>query len=106
MNTWKLTDEVRDKIKPIILDYFEKVLSIDECDDVDDLDLTFKGVSPYQLKELLTELGYEETNTDRNGWQFDFWIYMTNKDINSRIRRLIISGCGMSFELKIQINDN
>lgn len=105
MNTWKLTDEIRNKIKPIIIDYFEKVLSIDECDEVEDLDLTFKGISPYQLEELLKEMGYENTEFDSNGWQFDFWVYMTKKDDNSRLRRIIISGCGMSFSLKIQIND-
>lgn len=104
MDTWNLTNEQREKFKPVILEYINKVNNADECESVEKLDLTFKGISSYQLQKLLEELGYKELDFDSNGWQFDFWIKMYNKD-NTRAGRLTISGCGMSFELKLSPTD-
>lgn len=56
----------------------------------------------------MEEFGYKDTNMDRNGWELDFWIYMKradNKTFASTCENLVIAGCGMTFELKIWIDD-
>ena len=113
MNRWLLTDEIREKIKPILVEYFNKVenatveqlenMSNEECG----IDLSGKGINPYQLENLLEEFGYEVNDRDRNGWELDFWIHMKRTDgktFVSGCENLVIAGCGMTFELMIYIN--
>lgn len=102
MNTWKLDDETRNKIKPIVIDSIRKAK---ENDEYTELDLTFEGISPYQLKELVEELGYIEYDSESNGWEMDFWIYFVNKNEHDITRKLNIRGCGMSFKLTLQIGE-
>lgn len=114
MNRWKLTDEIRNKIKPLLAEYLKKVetLTVDIIEIMPNehlgIDLSDKGINPSQLVELLEEFGYEEIDRSDNGWELDFWITMRRKDgkcFESTCEELIINGCGMTFELKIYIKD-
>ena len=110
MNRWILTEETRTKFKPILQQYLEKVenLTDEQVESMSNeelgIDLSCTDINPSQLVDLLEELGYKETNTDDNAW--DFWIYMKRKDgkvFDSACEDLVIAGCGMTFELKIWI---
>ena len=114
MNRWDLTDELREKFKPLLTEYLDKVenLTAEQVEKMSNkelsLDLSDKGINPYQLQKLLEELGYEEDSFDRNGWQLDFWINMKRKDgrhFESYCENLVIAGCGITFELKLYIDD-
>lgn len=114
MNRWKLADELREKFKPLLTEYLNKVenLTVEQIEKMTNeelgLELSDKGINPYQLQILLEELGYEENEFDTNGWQMDFWINMKRKDgkhFESHCENLVIAGCGMTFELKLYIDD-
>lgn len=114
MNRWNLTDEIRENIKPLLIEYFDKVENVtaEQVEHMSNkklgIDLSDKGINPSQLVDLLKEFGYEETDRADNGWQLDFWIYMKRTDgkfFDSGCERLVIKGCGMTFELKIYIED-
>lgn len=114
MNKWHLTDEIRENLKPLLTEYLNKVESV-TAEQVETMtneelgiELTDKGINPTQLVDLLGELGYEETDRDDNGWQMDFWIYLKRTDgkhFESGCEKLVVGGCGMTFELKIYIDD-
>lgn len=113
MNRWIVTDEIREKFKPILKEYFNKVenLAVEQVGRMSNeelgLDLSDKGINPSQLVELLEEFGYEEQDRDDNGWELDFWIYMHRCDgkmFDSTCEKLVVAGCGMTFELKIWID--
>ena len=114
MNRWLLTDEIRENIKPILTEYFDKVenVTVEQFENMSNeelgIDLSDKGINPYQLEILLEEFGYEVEDRDRNGWELDFWIRMKRTDgktFVSTCENLVIAGCGMTFELKIYINE-
>lgn len=114
MNRWHLTDEIRDKIKPLLTEYFNKVenVTVEQVEHMTNeelgISLSDKGINPAQLVELLEEFGYEETDRHDNGWELDFWIHMRREDrktFDSTCEKLIIRGCGMTFELKIYLED-
>lgn len=114
MNKWLLTDEIREKIKPLLTEYFDKVENVtyEQIEEMTNeelgIDLSSTGINPYQLMSLLEEFGYEEEGRDDNGWELDFWIYMKRTDgksFNSGCENLVVRGCGMTFELKIYIKD-
>lgn len=102
MNNWNLTDEIRNKFKPIVEDYIS-LLESDKLNNEhrESIDFTNQGISPVQLKELLEELGYEEVDYDSNGWQHDFWQYMNNPNREKYAKDLCIYGCGMTFDLAL-----
>ena len=66
MNRWLLTDEIREKIKPLLSEYLNKVenLTVEQVEQMSNeelgLDLSDKGINPYQLQSLLEEFGYKE----------------------------------------------
>ena len=112
MNRLHLTDEIREKIKPLLIEYFDKVENVtyEQVEKMTNeelgIDLSDKGINPSQLEDLLKEFGYEVTNRDDNGWELDFWIDMKRKDgkcFDSNCEHLVVAGCGMTFELKIYI---
>lgn len=114
MNRWHLTDEIREKIKPLLVEYFNKVENVtaEQVEHMSNeelgIDLSDKGINPYQLISLLEEFGYKKENQEDNGWELDFWIYMKRidgKTFDSTCENLVIAGCGMTFELKIYIYD-
>ena len=103
IETWDLTDEQREKFKPMVEDYIAK-LEAEDFDDVNkvSLDLTFQGIAPRQLQTLLEELGYYDDYSNRNGWQCDYWIYMDNEKKRGYARRLCIAGCAMGFTMVLR----
>ena len=114
MNRWHLTDEIRNKIKPLLVEYFDKVESVtaEQIEHMSNeelgIDLSDKGINPSQLEDLLKEFGYEVKDRDDNEWELDFWIYMKRTDgkyFDSGCEKLVVAGCGMTFELKIYIDD-
>ncbi len=115
MNRWILTDEIRNRIKPLLVEWFDFVESLTyeqlekvELSETIEIDLSDNGINPYQLEKLLEEFGYEVDDRDDNGWERDFWIYMTRKDgknFPSGCENIAIMCCGMTFELKVYIQD-
>lgn len=78
MNRWHLTDEIREKIKPLLVEYFNKVENVtaEQVEHMSNeelgIDLSDKGINPSQLEDLLKEFGYEIENRDDNGWGLIF----------------------------------
>lgn len=120
-NRWALTDEIREKFIPIIRSFLHKMenmteeeLSSQPCNDMGlfdycSIDLSDMGINPYQLRELLQkEFPYDYLDMDRNGWEMDFWIYMRRNDgkhFPSGCEKLVISGCGMTHKLTLNVED-
>ena len=115
MNRWMLTDEIKNRIKPLLVEWFEFVenLTEEQLERVElseplEIDLSDKGINPYQLETLLKEFGYDTDDRDDNGWERDFWIFMSRKDgrhFTSGCENIAIMCCGMTFELKVYIQD-
>jgi len=114
MNRWKLNDEIRNKITPMLKEYFDKVenMTVQEVEQAPNeafiLNLSDIGINPSQLVDLLEEFGYEEIDRRDNGWELDFWIDMNRTDgkcFDSCCERIVVAGCGMTFELKIYIKE-
>ena len=108
-NRWLLTDDIREKIAPLVKQFLDKLdtLSEDEMWDMADeydcvsIDLSDMRINPYQLRTLLEEdFGYTKHDLDTNGWELDFWLRMTNPEKTSK-RKLLIQGCGMTAELRL-----
>ena len=92
-NRWKPTKEQKEKFIPMIKEFIEKIKK--NPDTKECIDFYNQGISPSQLKDILEdELGFEEVDFDRNGWQWDFWITMRKDDID-----YMIVGTGMTFEM-------
>lgn len=115
MSGWNLTNKIRNKFIPILKEYLDNVETATEeqienmSQEEIEIDFSDTGISPSQLVGLLQELGYEETDRDANGWELDFWIYMKRKDekhFDSGCEKLVVSGCGMTFELRVWIDDS
>jgi hypothetical protein len=100
---WLLTDEIRDKVRPQIEEYIKILHTIDLDDvkiDIPELDFSDTSINPYQLCKMLKELGWEQGTQEDNGWQMDFWIPFTKENEYP----LLLSGCGITFELKLAID--
>lgn len=111
-NRWILTDEIRNEFKPLVSVFFQKLenMTPEQAESAEDsefeMNLSDMGINPYQLRQLLEEMGYEHDYQDDNGWELDFWVYMNRKDgqsFPSCCERMVISGCGMTFELKLGV---
>ena len=114
MSRWNVSKKIEEKFKPILKDYLNEIenLTFDEINkmNINDLilDLSDTGINPSQLVKLLNDLGYEETDRENSGWELNFWIYFQRKDgkiFESNCEQLVIIGCGMTFELKLCINE-
>lgn len=112
-NRWNLTDEIRNKFKPILQEYLNKVehLTTSQIEKMTNEELgvnfTDTGINPCQLIDLLKEYGYEDTDSNDSGWELNFLIDMERKDYKcfpSGCEHLVIDGCGMTFELKLYID--
>jgi hypothetical protein len=113
MNRWILSDEVKEKYKPIIQQWLNKMekLTKDEIDKMDNkefcIELSDTELRPYTLLELMHELKYGEDEFDDNGWELDFWINIVKKGkyYPSGCEKLCIHGCGMTFELNLSVKE-
>ncbi|WP_263117560.1 hypothetical protein [Bacillus subtilis] len=96
---WKLTEEVEEKHSPIVKEFIKKIEEIGPDDQTDllEIDLSDTDLNPYTLQKLLESFGYQETERDVNGWQFDFWITMEKSGFKS----LQINVTGVTFELML-----
>ena len=110
MNRWKLTKEVKNKYKPIIEEFLNKIdnMTDEEIENSDDnifsMELSDTELRPYTLQELMKEFGYGDSEFDDNGWQLDFWITM-NRSRGKLTDNICIGGCGMTFELNLKISE-
>lgn len=79
-------------------DYFLSLFRymIDElnCGRRDEFDLSGKGITPWQAKKVMEELGYVFDDFDVNGWEQDTCFYFENTDI-------VLFSSGIHFELKL-----
>lgn len=113
MNRWTLTEEVKEKYKPIIQEFLNKMESLtgEQIESMDNdefcLELSDTELRPYTLLELMKEFGYGDENFDDNGWELDFWIDITKSEGSypSTSERLCIHGCGMTFELNLSVKE-
>lgn len=113
MNRWKLTEEVKNKYKPIIAEFLNKmrVLTVEEIEKMDNKEFTLHlsdtKLRPYTLLELMKDFGYENVEFNDNGWELDFWISIQNnaEEYNSTCEKLCIHGCGMTFELNLSVSE-
>jgi len=94
---WKLSDDLINKFTPIFKDFIYKIENLPEVVNEEDLtlNLTGKGITPYQAWSLLEILGYEHTDMNQNGWELDFWLFFEKQGC----RRITLRGTGMTFEL-------
>jgi len=98
MNRWKLTEEVRNKYTPIVTKFIEELESIPETStELLEKDFSDTELNPSTLLELLEYLGYENQRQEDNGWELDFWIYVSKPNF----KPICIQGCGMTFELRL-----
>lgn len=92
-NRWQVTREQKDKFIPMIEEFVIKAKEFPETKNF--IDFYNQGISPTQLKDILVDdLGFEEKDFDRNGWQMDFWITLSKDGID-----YMIAGTGMTFEM-------
>lgn len=112
MNRWKLTEEVRNKYKPVIKDFLDKMESLTGEDvekmDNEEFSLSFSDtkLNPYTLLTLLKkEFGYGNEQFSNSGWELNYLICINKSNISypSTCERLCIHGCGMTFELKLTV---
>lgn len=105
-NRWILEEEVKNEYIERIQDYLNKAdeaikKGIKRSNLMSDLNLSDTKLNPYTLGLLLIDLGYEENEIDYNGWELEFWIDYKKKGHSN----LVISGTGMTFELKLSQRD-
>lgn len=112
MNRWELTDKVKEKYKPIIQEFLNKMenLTCKEIEKMDNeefcLNLSDTELRPYTLLQLMKEFEYGNEKFDDNGWELDFWIDISkNSSFESTSERLCIHGCGMTFELNLSVKE-
>ena len=120
VNRWKLTEEMREKWRPVVEEWLknledmteEEVKELAENSNKEELearfklDLSDKELNPSRLSYLLRELGYEDDETEDNGWQWDFWWTYKKEGVSfpSGCEALKISGTGATFELVLSVD--
>jgi hypothetical protein len=87
---WNLTTEEEKYFIPL----FKYMIDELECGRRDEFNLSGKGITPWQAKAVMEELGYVFDHFDINGWEQDTWFYFENTDI-------VLFSSGMHFELRL-----
>lgn len=114
VNRWLLTEKDREQFTPVLENYLFKLehLSVEEIENMKNeefmLNLSDTSLNPSKLVDLFEEFGYEKADSDDNGWELDFWIYINRTDgktYDSMCKSLCIFGCGMTFELKVCVKE-
>ena len=109
-----VTTQDRKEFLPVLKDFIfilENTSYIQLCSvklEATSIDLSDTMLNPYKLVHLLEELGYEKVNQDDEGKDVKYWIDMKRKDdqkFDSGCEELCISGCAMTFELKLSLKD-
>lgn len=99
-NRYMLTEEVKQQFNSII-NIFIETLEASEEGKEPTLDLSDTRLNPYTMRSFLVELGYRVVASEDNGRQMDFWIDLEKEGC----KPLSISGCGMTFELKLGVRE-
>lgn len=94
--SWHLTQEEKDKYVPFIKESIKKLKAGEE-----NIDLTKTELTPNDVGDILEELGYDRISFETNGWEMDFWIEYGKFEE----KKLIVSGCGMTFDLIMRFTD-
>ena len=113
MNRYELKDEVKEKYKPIIQNFLNKMrnLTVDEIENMDNkefsISLSDTELNPYTLLTLMEDFGYGNEEIEDNGWQMDFLITIDNYDntYDSTCEVMCIHGCGIIFELNLTVKE-
>lgn len=63
--------------------------------------LTGANISLYDCEKALEELGYEQYDTDTNGWEMDFWWFFCAEGLPD----IYVGGCSYTGDLYIQFED-
>lgn len=92
------TKEQKEKFIPMIEEFIKKAEK--DSDTKEYIDFYNQGISPYQLKTILIDdLGFEEIDMDRNGWEMDYWITLSKNGID-----YVIAGTGITFEMVFRVD--
>ena len=111
-NYWFPTEQQRALILPILHQYNDFIRTYwKDCDEnsalkYTELNFTNWPINPTQLEILFKEIGYETIYHDHSGWECNFSICMKPKDgaeLAFGEKCIIISGCAMTFELKVNV---
>lgn len=113
MNRYELSKDVKEKYKPIVEEFLNKMKSLNnyEIEYMNNeefrLELSDTELRPYTLLELMREFGYGDEEFEDNGWQLDFWINIEDKEESypSTCEVLCIHGCGITFELNLSVRE-
>lgn len=96
-NRWDVTKEQKEKFIPLIREFMDKVKENPKTKEY--IDFYHKGISPIQLKDILVgDLGFEEKDFERNGWEMDFWITLSKDGVD-----YMIVGTGITFEMIFKV---
>lgn len=100
MNYYTLNKEIDDKWTPQIKSF------IDNISNSGNTSLNLTGISelnPSRVRDILVDkIGYEETDFDSNGWDWDFWFYFKKEGFAP----LVLRGTGLSFELYLEYKED
>lgn len=94
-NKWHINKELHEIYKNKIIQYIEELEKDTEHQLT--LELGKCSINPYQVGEILQELGYDWEHEDENGWEQDTWYLATKKGY----KPLTIEYSGHIFDLKI-----
>lgn len=114
-----MTEDEKKQWKPIIQSFLDNLKRMPEEEvkqhenNVEDhtfhLELAGTPLNPASLKEMLVEdFGYENTDCDSNGWEWDFWwhFHNPNNKCPAGVETLMISGCGACFDMKLVVGNH
>lgn len=94
---WHLT-KFEKKIYPLIIKWHIMRL---ENEIVDKVEFTRMNINPYQLQEMLEDMGYYQDYFETNGWEQDCWAGYKKEGHTP----ITIFSCGMTFDLTLYRSD-
>lgn len=94
-SSWHIFPECKEKYTKMIQEYIQKL----EEDNLHQIRLNLNGenINPYQVGEILQELGYDYEYEDDNGWEQDT-CYLATKE---GFKPITIEHSGIIFSLEL-----
>ena len=68
----------------------------------DEVNLSWCDIAPCHICDAMKTLGWEQDESDSNGWENDTWYYFSHPNYNYV---LVMFYCGYTFELKMYRGD-
>lgn len=106
-NYYRINEESKAVITQMVLETIKNITDFKITEHSDesryDIGTNFTEVplaSAYVIEDIITGLGYEQVDFDKNGWEMDFWIHYRHKDSN--YPPLCISGTGITKEVYLR----